>query len=86
MAFVAAHPEKAVLEAAALQVGLEFPVDMVRAGICPAGPVGPPGQGSALRRAGRVVSARVDGARRWCGQMHVHKQGRPSLPGDAILT
>jgi type I restriction-modification system DNA methylase subunit len=28
VAFVAAHPEKAVLEAAALQVGLEFPVDM----------------------------------------------------------
>ena len=29
MAFVTAYPEKAVLEAAALQVGLEFPVDMV---------------------------------------------------------
>jgi hypothetical protein len=29
MAFVAAHPEKAVFEAAALQVGLEFPVDRV---------------------------------------------------------
>ena len=29
MAFVTAYPEKAVLEATALQVGLEFPVDMV---------------------------------------------------------
>ena len=29
MTFVTAYPEKAVLEAAALQVGLEFPVDMV---------------------------------------------------------
>jgi hypothetical protein len=29
VAFVAAHPEKAVLEAAALQVSLEFPVNMV---------------------------------------------------------
>jgi hypothetical protein len=32
MAFVAAHPEKAVFEATALQVGLEFPVDMVGQG------------------------------------------------------
>ena len=32
MAFVTAYPEKAVLEAAALQVGLEFPVDMVGQG------------------------------------------------------
>jgi hypothetical protein len=32
VAFVAAHPEKAVLEATALQVGLEFPVDMVGQG------------------------------------------------------
>jgi len=29
MTFVTAHPEKAVLETAALQVGLEFPVDMI---------------------------------------------------------
>ena len=29
MTFVTAYPEKAVLEAAALQVGLELPVDMV---------------------------------------------------------
>jgi hypothetical protein len=29
VAFVTAHPEKAVLEAAAHQVGLKFPVDMV---------------------------------------------------------
>jgi hypothetical protein len=29
VALVAAHPEKAVLESAALQVGLEFPVNMV---------------------------------------------------------
>ena len=29
VAVVAAYPEKAVLEATALQVGLEFPVDMV---------------------------------------------------------
>ena len=29
VAFVAAHPEKAVFEAAALQVGLESPLDMV---------------------------------------------------------
>jgi len=32
-AFVAVYPEKAVLEAAALQVGLELLVDMVRQGI-----------------------------------------------------
>ena len=32
MAFVAAHPEKAVFETTALQVGLEFPVDMVGQG------------------------------------------------------
>ncbi len=32
MAFVAAHPEKAVFEAAALQVGFEFPVNMVGQG------------------------------------------------------
>lgn len=32
VAFVAAYPEKAVLEATALQVGLEFPVDMVGQG------------------------------------------------------
>jgi hypothetical protein len=32
VAFVAAHPEKAVLESAALQVGLEFPVNMVGQG------------------------------------------------------
>jgi len=30
MAFVTAHPEKAVLEATALQVSLKFPVDMYR--------------------------------------------------------
>jgi hypothetical protein len=29
MTFVTAYPEKAVLEATALQVGVEFPVDMV---------------------------------------------------------
>ena len=32
MTFVTAYPEKAVLEAAALQVGLEFPVDMLGQG------------------------------------------------------
>jgi hypothetical protein len=32
MAFVTAYSEKAVLEATALQVGLEFPVDMVGQG------------------------------------------------------
>jgi hypothetical protein len=32
MTFVTAHPEKAVLEAAALQVVLEFPVDMLGQG------------------------------------------------------
>jgi hypothetical protein len=32
VAFVAAHPEKAVLKAAALQVGLEFLVYMVGQG------------------------------------------------------
>jgi hypothetical protein len=33
VAFVAAHPEKAVFEATALQVGLEFPVNMVGQGL-----------------------------------------------------
>jgi len=32
MTFFTAYPEKAVLEAAALQVGLEFPVDMLGQG------------------------------------------------------
>ena len=32
MTFVTAHPEKAVLEAAALQEGIEFPVDMLGQG------------------------------------------------------
>ena len=50
-----------------------IPCGHARAGICPAGPVGQPGRGSALRRVGRVVSARVDGdRRRFC-------QGHPCL-------
>ena len=32
VAVVAAHPEKAMFQAAALQVGVEFPVDMVGQG------------------------------------------------------
>ena len=33
MAFIAAHPEEAVLEATAVQEGLEFPVNMVGPGL-----------------------------------------------------
>jgi hypothetical protein len=39
VAFVAAHPEKTVLEAAALQVGLEFLVHMFGQGFAPVGQV-----------------------------------------------
>jgi hypothetical protein len=35
MTFITAYPEKAVLEATALQVSLEFPLDMVWQGFCP---------------------------------------------------
>lgn len=39
VAFVAAHPENAVFEAAALQVGFEFPVNMVGQGFALLGQV-----------------------------------------------
>jgi hypothetical protein len=51
-----------VLEAAALQVGLEFPMDMVGQGFTLLGQLLDQG-GSAFRRAGRAVSARADGVR-----------------------
>jgi hypothetical protein len=47
-----------------------IPGEHGRAGTYPDGPVGPPGWSSALRRAGRAVSAPVDGARKQFRQGH----------------
>lgn len=68
VAFVAAHPEKAVLEAAALQVGLEYPVDMLGQGFALLGQL--VNQGGVVRLDELVVSARVDGVRRRFYQGH----------------
>jgi hypothetical protein len=86
VAFVAAYPEKAMLETTALQVGLEFPVYMVRQRFALLGQL--VHQGRVVRLDELIEQCLLGLMALVCGVakcMPINR-GRLSLPGDSILS